>query len=306
MVQNSELLIHDDGMNGRIVVGVDGSESAAEALRWAVGEAARRSAGLDVVHAWQHPALFTPAARAVEPNVRALVKEAAQRLLHTAIASAAPHQHVKVRPLLLEGSPGPVLLEAGRHADALVVGTRGLGGIDRLLLGSVSAYCVNHAQGPVVVVPPSSGHSPGDRAEPPSGVATTNGAIVVGVDGSEGSQVALGWALSEAITNESPLVVVCAYSALTDAEAAVSDALDRVGTRDGLEVSTRIVEGQPAKVLAAAGTGARMLVVGTRGLGGFRGLMLGSTSHELAHNPPCPLAIVATPHGGESPLPPTV
>jgi nucleotide-binding universal stress UspA family protein len=182
-----------------------------------------------------------------------------------------------VRPLLVQGPPGPALLEAGRRADALVVGTRGLGGIDRLLLGSVSTYCINHARGPVVVVPASSGESAGDRGGPQLSESVADGAIVVGIDGSEGSQVALRWALSEAVLSGSRLVVVCAYSAVvlavpmfgggaipiataaeqeTDAEAVVSEALDRLGTHDGVEVSTRVVEGQPAKVLETAGAGA--------------------------------------------------
>jgi nucleotide-binding universal stress UspA family protein len=140
-----------------IVVGVDGSEHAHRALVWAMNEAARNDAVLDVVCAW-HPSYSSPMgvpSGVVHPDELAL---AAKESLETAIREAEAETTARprlVRPLAIPGDPADVLVGHSERADLLVVGARGLGPIAGALLGSVSAHCVHRSKVPVVVVPPS-------------------------------------------------------------------------------------------------------------------------------------------------------
>jgi nucleotide-binding universal stress UspA family protein len=141
----------------RIVVGIDGSDTAQRALAWAVDEAKRRNAVLVVVHAWHVPYVggYPVTASAYDP---ALIEEAARSVLADALAAedtselAAPPE-----PILVCGGAATTILDAAKGADLLVVGSRGLGGFGALLLGSVSHQVVHHASCPVVVVPPKDG-----------------------------------------------------------------------------------------------------------------------------------------------------
>jgi nucleotide-binding universal stress UspA family protein len=134
----------------RVVVGVDGSEASAAAVRWAVDETQRRDADLVVVHAWQLP--FTGPYPYMASSSEVPRYEAdARRLLDEVVARlSTPRPPV---PVLHLGSPASAVLEAGGLADLIVVGARGVGGVERLLLGSTSTQVVHHAACPVVVVP---------------------------------------------------------------------------------------------------------------------------------------------------------
>ncbi|HEX2850416.1 MAG TPA: universal stress protein [Acidimicrobiales bacterium] len=136
---------------GVIVVGVDGSPGARRALEWAVAEAAVRKARLVVVHTWVYPYVGSPAFVQVDP---ALLRDAARDLLAHVVAEAREQNaDVEVEGSLVEGSAAHALIDAGKDADLIVVGSRGHGGFTGLLLGSVSQQCVHHAPCPVVVVP---------------------------------------------------------------------------------------------------------------------------------------------------------
>lgn len=136
----------------RIVVGVDGSEAARDALRWAVAEAEVHGAALRVVHAWQFPYVgVTPyGGMAIDP---ADVEAAARAVLEQAVADvdvtslATPPELV-----LVAHAPAVALVEAAEGADLLVVGSRGRGGFGGLLLGSVSQQAANHSSCPIVIV----------------------------------------------------------------------------------------------------------------------------------------------------------
>ena len=140
-------------MNG-VVVGVDGSTGSLTALRFAIEEARRRGTTLHVVTAWQVPAMAYAGAvggvglgdLGAELSTRA--GQAIDEALDSVDAGDVPvEQHV------LEGHPASVLLDAGAGADLLVVGSRGLGGFSRLLLGSVGHEVAQHAPCPTVIVP---------------------------------------------------------------------------------------------------------------------------------------------------------
>ena len=137
------------------------------------------------------------------------------------------------------------------------------------------------------------------------------GFIVVGIDGSAESKRALHWALDEARRREARLVAVHSWtyqftsgpgylpgadpevraSIQKEAEQVIDDALADVGTV-GVEVECRAPEGSPSATLVEAAEGAELLVVGSRGRGGFSGLLLGSVSQQCAHHAPCPVVIV--------------
>ena len=138
--------------------------------------------------------------------------------------------------------------------------------------------------------------------------------IVVGVEGSGGASAALRWALNEARYRDAVVEVVTAYaptyvpaspdfnyvpldpidleSEVTKMQAAVVDAV--LEEMDAAEVEVRriILRGRPAETLIEAAEGADMLVVGSRGRGGFRGLLLGSVSQQIAQHGSCPVVIV--------------
>ena len=139
----------------RIVVGVDGSEVARGALRWALAEARLRGAVVQIVHAWHNP-YVAMTGFPVSENAIESVEEGARRVLDDVAASAASEaQGVTIEPSLVSGPPATSLLDAAQGADLLVVGSRGHGGFTGLLLGSVSQQVVHHAPCPVVIVPPS-------------------------------------------------------------------------------------------------------------------------------------------------------
>lgn len=142
--------------------------------------------------------------------------------------------------------------------------------------------------------------------------------IVVGVDGSEGSKVALRWALVEARLRQTSVEAVSAWSFPSArmyawappfdqetldsframAEQVLAETVSEVaGESAGVEIKRTAIEGSAGSVLVERAKGAELLVVGSRGLGGFKELLLGSIGHQCAHHAPCPVVIVPQPHG---------
>lgn len=140
----------------RIVVGVDPSQDALRALRWAVDEAEIRGAELELVHAFPTPDLLALPAVVSLPDPEEM-RRAAQDVLAEALAAAGGARDVEVTYNVMPGNAASTLCEAAKGADLLVVGARGLGGFRGLLLGSVSHQVVAHSPCPVVVVGPGSG-----------------------------------------------------------------------------------------------------------------------------------------------------
>lgn len=139
-----------------IVVGVDHSAGAQEALRFALEEAALRHATLRAVHVWQFGYIGVTGVEGGLPAVGGQLHEwrdAAAAALDTTLREAIPDAgDVAVERRVVEGAPAAVLVEESRDADLLVVGSRGHGGFAQLLLGSVSQQCAHHAECPVVIV----------------------------------------------------------------------------------------------------------------------------------------------------------
>jgi nucleotide-binding universal stress UspA family protein len=133
----------------RIVVGVDGSPAAGRALEWAAAEAERTGASLHLVSAWMFPMALGYAFTTTVHDVCQSAQDAIDRAI-ARVADVAPG--VPVSGETIEQAPAPALVAAAKGADLLVVGSRGLGGFQELLLGSVSQYCTRHATCSVVVV----------------------------------------------------------------------------------------------------------------------------------------------------------
>lgn len=281
-----------------IVVGTDGSPGAAHALRWAAQVANTWGAELTVVHGWSVPTAAYASGVSVDTAVFA---EGGQAVLDVAIEAVPTLGHERpVHALAIQADAASALMHAAAAADLLVVGSRGHGGFLGLLLGSVSHWSVNHAPCPVAVVPET---WEGDRS----------GRVVVGVDGSAPSYEALRWAVEEAARRGAALEVVHAFGyqqlivpfgPVVDADPDQVRSTSRAMLEQVLAVATERAEGQPravelisvpasaAEALLEVSAGADLLVVGSRGRGGFRRLLLGSVSQQCVHHTPCPVVVV--------------
>ncbi len=143
-----------DGKTERVVVGVDGSESAAAALRWAARYAQAMGGTLTAVLAWHYPsAASVPPVGVTPTSVEAEVEENRAELINDAITAAlGPEPPITITRKAVYGHPAQVLIDETDDADLLVVGNRGHGGFAGMMLGSVSTHCVTHAHCPVTVV----------------------------------------------------------------------------------------------------------------------------------------------------------
>ncbi|MGV0812299.1 universal stress protein [Mycolicibacterium boenickei] len=283
-----------------IVVGVDGSSSSDAAVAWAARDAALRGVELTLVHAL--PGAFSPVWLDValpqdywdyqdQQGREAL--GAAHRVATEATAGAGP---LRIVDKAVPGHAVATLIEYSRHADLVVVGSRGLSKWSRRLLGSVSSSLAHHAHGPVAVIP--------DNARP------STAPVVVGVDGSPASEFATEIAFDEASRRGVELVVVHTWTDLnfefpdlkwddlsSEAERALAEQLAGWGERYPDVVVRRVVmPDKPARQLLAQAETAQLIVVGSRGRGGFTGMLLGSVSSAVVHSSTAPV-IVARPPG---------
>ncbi len=133
----------------KIVVGIDGSPSSIDALRWAAAQASLTHGTLEVVVVWdwyKSPGWYTPVLAGLDPEGDA--KRVLEKAL-TDVTSLWPDLSISSR--VVEGNPSPILSDASRNATLLVVGSRGHGEFTGMLIGSVSEYCTTHAHCPVLV-----------------------------------------------------------------------------------------------------------------------------------------------------------
>lgn len=277
-----------------IIVGVDGSEGSAHALRWAVREGEVRGWPVTALMSWGW--LDPPHDGADGPLP--LWNEAKARAALAAAVADAVRDPAGIRQDVVCDLATRALVDAAAGASLLVVGARGLGPLKRVLLGSVSAHCLHHAPCPIAIIRPG--------ADPADGFG---GTVVVGVDGSEGSDAALAWAIEEAVARHAQLEALSAWQYPVMGETAwagvdpgvFEEAAELTLDRDLAAADTAGLEQPVRRVTVPAGAGralversqqAGLVVVGSRGRGGFAGLLLGSVGHQLAHHAACPVVIV--------------
>lgn len=278
-----------------IVVGVDGSEHSHLAVKWAADEAAARSATIWVVYAGPGSPKHVPGWYEEGPYEESV----AQAVLDEAVGLVVTRQPaLTVRRERLMDVPGAALVGASAQADLLVVGARGVGRLKRLLVGSVSEQCMDHALCPVVIV------RPGFQEESDSGGMRR---VVVGIDGSRGSEQALHWALREGRVRGASVEGVFSWQyPPSHAIGADSAAKLESWAREVAHSASSIAKGcEPSVPFAAtaryeatviglldAAEDADLLVVGARGHGGLLDSLLGSIARQCALYATCSVVIV--------------
>lgn len=284
--------------DGPVVIALDGTSNSARTLEWGVAEAVRRQAEVLLVRtvddAWQVTAWsWYPIVGGSDVDA-----EAVQYLADLQTRLLEHHPGVVVKFRVLHGQVVPCLRELSGDAQLLVVGARPRSG--RARTGSTGAHVAAHARCPVAVVRTDPAHPTTPEAQ-----------VVVGVDGSASSLSAAHVAAHEAWMRGRPLTVVHARPTIPDpfgrgsvpplatddeddpthkAARVVAESLR--AENSGLVVDLALVDDDPTDALTGLSRGAALLVVGSRGLGGFRGMLLGSVSSAVVREATCPVLVV--------------
>jgi nucleotide-binding universal stress UspA family protein len=299
-----------------ILVGVDGSKSSLRALNWAAHAARRKGAPLRIVCAYSVPRFGTTSPDAAYLDLGSTALEEGAKAVVGDACEAALQVHPEVEGVTEVGDAAGVLVNHSKQASLAVVGTRGKGGFAERLLGTVSTALPVHAHCPTVVVPvgwtPPEGS---DGAVPAADAPGPVGKIVVGVDGSEASRVALAHAVDAALDWGAELIAFSSMpiaagasllawapgqvdhsAVLAELEAEVGRMIDQeIQARDlpeGFAVRHHALDGTASALLVEFSSSVDLVVVGSRGRGGFSGLMLGSTSQAVLHHARCPVMVV--------------
>lgn len=289
-----------DNKQGTIVVGIDGSQPSTRALRWAVEHAAAEHRPLTLVHTISAvtPA-FIDAAIVDAREAQQALNAAGRKVLdaaHEEVDRLAPGLDV-IDVLELE-DPRTLLLKMSEGATMVVVGSRGLGQVRSLLLGSVSVALVRHAHCPVVVVRPGK-------------MGTERKGIVVGLDALPESQPALEFAYREASLRDLPLTVLHSRwtflagteeAAYLPAESAVAPESVRVALAEAVAgmaekypevtVTTELTQGRAQEALVRLGERMNLIVVGAHQARGLHRILSGSVSVAVVEHASCPVAVV--------------
>jgi len=283
-----------------VLVGVDGSNDALRAVRWAAAEADLRQLPLRLVLAFTwvvEPDLKMGTGD--EPYRTMLLEQARARLARAASTAAEGRPGLAVQQQLVVGYPAEVLAAEARRARLLVLGDRGLSRIEGVLVGSTAAAMAAHAACPIVVVRGTEVDHETSRTRP----------VVVGIDDSSSSESAIGFAFEAAAARKVPLLAMHAYADaiadpmignLIDWDVVADDETRRLNAQlerwveKFPDVAARPVRahGRAVNQLIALSEGAQLVVVGSRGHGQLAGLLLGSVSNALMHKAACPVAVV--------------
>ncbi len=305
--------------DGVVIVGVDGSPASLNAADWAAAYAQRHQTSVHLVCTYSVPSFAAAGLdggyAAVDDTVLA---QGAEAVLEEATARIAG-TGVRVTSATASGDAAAVLVELSAGAALAVVGTRGRGGFAERLLGTVSSALPAHAHCPTVVVPYRVAEEEVHRGEPEQRWPVNREVlpvrrIVVGVDGSPSAELALQASIAEAEAWGAELTAVAAVpvgtgagllawlpaavdheSVLRDVAEGLDVVVDRaLADHPDLQVRRHVLDGTGSALLTEFSTAVDLLVVGSRGRGGFAGLLLGSTSQAVLHHSACPVMVVST------------
>ncbi|KLI08134.1 universal stress protein UspA [Mycolicibacterium conceptionense] len=289
-----------------VIVGVDRSPQAREAVRWAVHEAVGRNAPLAIVHVTDSlPAVASTldwSVGQIPPEVVQAQQDAGSTILAQAISLAHDCASAGERPEIIGelrfGKPAPTLVGLSKQAQIVVVGCRGeTGWQHRRLLGSVSTGAVHHGHCPVAVI----------HDEPASSPSAQQSPVLLGIDGSPASERATEIAFGEASWRGVDLVAlhVLADSTATNGFFAMEWSALQSTTQKGLaerlahwqkryptvNVSVEVEFENPVRQLLARAEDAQLVVVGSHGRGGFTGMLLGSVSTAVSQESRVPVIV---------------
>ncbi|AHH96990.1 universal stress protein [Kutzneria viridogrisea] len=283
-----------------IVVGHDGSESASRATAWAAAEAVRKGVSLVIVRC-------CPPVQADVPHLvplprsfdEALVEQAKSELQAAWEVTSAAAPTISVSTVFTRAQPVRALVEQSSLAQLIVLGSRGIGGVTGMFIGSTAVALAAHGRCPTAVVR--------------SGTPNT-GPVVLGVHDSLGAE-AIEFAFDAAQRRDVPLLAVHTWQDRTlatgfspvpyvvDADVVtaaghklIDETLAPVVDRyPGVAVHRVVVRERPALALIEQSKHAQLVVVGSHGRHAFSGAVLGSTSHALLHHAECPVVIARNP-----------
>jgi len=291
-----------DGRSG-IVVGVDDSPAAKAAVEWAAHDAELRSISLTLVHAvspnlttWQEGPLPPGLAEWQKNHGRRLLEDAV-KIVEKACHHGGPTQiHTKVSP----SAAVATLTDLSREAELIVVGSSGTSGWQGRTLGSLSSGLIRHARCPVAITHDDDPASPQQLQAP----------VLVGIDGSQGSELASAIAFDEAARRGVGLIALHAWSDVDvsdwpDLDWRLAQAMSKdllterlAGWRaqyPKVKVRQIVVRDRPAHQLVTHSAEAQLLVVGSHGRGGFSGMLAGSVSESVAQLARTPVIVVRQP-----------
>jgi len=286
-----------------VVVGYDGSAGSVSALTHAARLANDRNLHLLIVMALPHLNTKVPrTARAIklDPDYLTHIKTRAKRKLDAAAEQlASQYPELRTEVALMSADPADVLAQASHDASLVVVGVRGHSS-ERLspMLGGVSGTVIAHAQGPVLVVP--------------EGIHDmSSGPVVVGLVDAGDSLAAAELAIKEAELRGTPLIALYAWDIAPElgdfgsmariypeqTRRELDTMLSSLLTpllegHPNVHAERRVVQGTPRAALVEASQQASLIVMGSRGLGGFTGLLLGSVSRAVTRESDCPVMVV--------------
>jgi len=292
--------MYPDALTRRIVVAVDGSPHSNAAVEWAADESVLRNAPVKLIHAFT-PMLETWGRLGPTPEMDRWYRDTAKTILSESEAIFRARRDdsrsIDIETALVESAVVPAVIKASEGAQLIVVGSRGLGHLGRLLLGSVSNSVIHHAHCPVAVIP----HH--DELE-----GTDQHPVLLGIDGSEASEAATALAFDEASRRGVGLIALHAwsdtgvpppfmtdwwYDLQTEERGLLAERL--AGWQEkypDVHVDRRVVCDVPAHALVAESRVSQLVVVGSRGRGGFSGMLLGSVGTAVAQASDAPIIVV--------------
>ncbi len=280
-----------------ILVAVDGSAESDAAITWAAGEAALHRQPITLMHIVE-PVVVTWPVKYLEAGYRRWQKDHAELVIELAekiVQAAIGDSKVAIQSEVRHGTVGTELMAASKRAVMTVSGSRGLGAVGAGLLGSVSRGLLQYARSPVAIIHPRDEQP--DRCQP----------ILVGVDGSPSSEAATAWAFDEASRRGVDLVALHAWSDVStvppwgpDSRACEQEGGEILAERlsgwqekyPDVHVHRKVFCDRPAERLIEESTRAQLVILGSRGRGGFARLLLGSVSTSVAESSTTPVIVV--------------